>query len=425
MRLTIWRRGMQIVTAAVVLALVALQPARGADWPQWRGGPQRDAVSADTGLLKQWPQGGPPLAWKANGIGEGMGGVAVAAGHIYTSGDSGDSSWIFALNESDGTLVWKSKVGRGGSYGGAGHSYAGPRGVPTVDGERLYLLSQFGELVCFTTDGKEVWRADLVKDFGGGLPDWAYSESPLVDGEKVLCTPGGGKGTLLALDKNTGKALWQSKEWTEAAGYSSPIVATIGGVRQYIQHNPKTVAGIAADDGRVLWKASPSNPSLAIATPIEKDGLVYVTSGYGTGCHLFKVIPPAAGGSFSVEKVYSNRNMSNHHGGVILLGDYVYGSHDPGLLTCMDLVTGKVAWKNRSIGKGSIAIADGRLYLRSEKPPGQVALVEVTPDGYKELGSFTPPDGSGKPTWPHPVIANGRLYLRDQDSLLCYDIKAK
>ncbi|HEX4796108.1 MAG TPA: PQQ-binding-like beta-propeller repeat protein [Humisphaera sp.] len=395
------------------------------DWPQWRGG-DRDGVSKETGLPKQWPKGGPPLAWKANGIGGGMGGVSIAAGRVYVCGDSGDAACLFALNEADGKLLWKAKVGRGGVVGASGQSHPGPRGSPTVDGQRIYVLTQYGELSCISTYGKELWHVDLVQEYGGRMPTWAYSESPLVDGDKVICTPGSSKGTMLALNKQSGKFLWLSKEWTEEPQYSSAIVATIGGVRQYIQQTAPSVAGVAADSGKLLWKASRSEGKIAIATPIEKDGMVYVAAGYGVGCHLFKVTPPAAaGGKFSVQKVYDNRNMKNHHGGVILFGDYVYGSNDPGLLVCMDFKTGKVAWSNRSVGKGSIAIADGMIYLRSETPPGTMALVEATPQAYKQISTFTPPAGSGQPTWPHPVIANGRLYLRDQDVLLTYDIKVK
>lgn len=396
-----------------------------ADWPQWRG-PQGDGVSTETNLLEQWPEGGPPLAWKAAGIGAGMGAVSVADGRIYTSGDADDKAWLFALDEADGGIVWKAEVGRSGKIGFGSQHHPGPRGIPTVDGDKIYILGQFGDLVCFTKEGKEVWRVDLVENHGGKVPRWGYSESPLIDGDRVIVTPGGADGVVLAFDKSTGEPLWQSKEWTgDEAEYSSLIVSEIGGVRQYIQQTAGVVAGVAADDGRVLWKATREG-RIPVATPIEHDGLVYVSVGYGVGCHLFKVSPPSeAGGRFAVELVYSNKDMKNHHGGVILLDGYVYGSNDPGILTAMDFRTGEVAWQDRSIGKGSIAIADGRIYLRAEKSPGQVALIEATPDGYNLISTFTPPEQSGEYNWPHPVIANGRLYLRDQDALLSYDIRAR
>lgn len=412
--------------AAFVVWTLAAPFARGDDWPQWRG-PNRDGISRETGLLTQWPQEGPPLAWKATGVGTGHSSVSVANGRIFTMGDGPDGSYVRALDEKTGRPLWATKLGKAGGGGDGDPNRTGTRCTPTVDGDRLYVLGQYGELACLTTDGKVVWRADLVQDYGGEVQRWAYAESPLVDGDKLVCTPGGAKGAMLALDKSTGKPLWQSKEWTDQAQYSSPIIATIGGVRQYVQQTEKSVAGVAADDGRLLWKAGrPEGRVAVIPTPLEKDGLVYVAAGYGVGCHAFKVTPPAAaGGKFSVEPVYANKDMKNHHGGVILLGDHVYGTNDPGILTSMDFKTGQVAWTDRSVGKGSIVIADGRLYLRSEQPPGAMALVEATPEGYKEAGQFSPPAPSGKPTWPHPVIANGKLYLRDQDTLLCYDIAAK
>ena len=404
------------------------QPAAGAsaDWPQWRGA-KRDGISTETGLLERWPEEGPPLAWKATEVGTGHSSVSVAGGRVYTMGDGPDGSYVHALDEQSGKHLWSTKLGKAGGGEDRDPNRTGARCTPTVDGNNLFVLGQYGELACLTTDGKEVWRADLVGDYGGRVNRWAYAESPLVDGEKVIVTPGGAKGTMLALDKSSGKPLWQSKGWTEAAHYSSPIVATIGGVRQYVQQTEKSVAGVAADDGRLLWKADrPEGRVAVIPTPIEKDGLVYVAAGYGVGCHGFKVTPPAAGGGkFSVEQVYASKDMKNHHGGVILFGEHVYGTNDPGILTCMEFKTGKVAWSDRSVGKGAIVIADGRIYLRGEQSPGRVALVEATPEAYKEVSTFTPPDASGRSTWPHPVVANGKLYLRDQDVLLCYDVKAK
>ena len=416
----------RVASAVVVLLTLAASTAGAADWPQWRG-PDRDGISKETGLLERWPEGGPPLAWKAMGLGAGHSSVSVANGRIYTMGDGPDGSYVHALDENSGKHLWSTKVGRAGGGGDTTPNRTGTRCTPTIDGGKLYVLGQYGELACLTTDGKEAWRADLVKAHGGEVNRWAYAESPLVDGDKVICTPGGPRGTMLALDKVTGKPVWQSKEWTDKAHYSTPTIATIGGVRQYISQTEKSVAGVAADDGRLLWKASrPEGRTAVVPTPIEKDGLVYVAAGYGVGCHAFKVTPPAAaGGKFSVEQVYANKDMKNHHGGVILLGDHVYGANDPGILTCMDLKTGKVAWADRGPGKGSLVIADRRIYFRNEQSPGPVTLVQATPEAYREISSFTPPDASGRSTWPHPVVANGRLYLRDQDVLLCYDVKAK
>jgi outer membrane protein assembly factor BamB len=415
--------------ASLVVSSVALAgSAAAADWPQWRG-PDRDGISKETGLLEKWPEGGPPLLWSAKGLGDGHASIAVAGGRIYTMGDgAGGSSYVHALDEQSGKLLWSTKLGKAGGGEDRDTNRTGSRGTPTVDGDRLYVLGQYGEVACLNTaDGKELWRADLVKDYGGKINKWAYAESPLVDGVRVIVTPGGSKGTMLALDKNTGKPLWQSKAWTDEAHYATPTLATIGGVRQYVQQTEKTVAGVAADDGRLLWKIGrPEGRVAVVPTPIERDGLVFVAAGYGVGCNLFKVTPPAdAGGAFSVEPVYANKDMKNHHGGVVLLGDHVYGSNDPAFLVCMDFQTGKVAWRDREPGKGSMVIADGRIYFRNEQSPGKVTLVEATPDSYKELGTFEPPAPSGKSTWAHPVVANGKLYLRDQDVLHCYDVKKK
>ena len=412
-----------LAAIAVLIAFCFGATRASADWPRWRG-PNGDGISQDTGLLESWPEGGPPLAWKATGIGAGMGAVSVADGRVYTSGDLDGKAWLFALDEATGTHVWKAEVGPGGTIGFGSQFHPGPRGTPTVDGDKVYILGQFGDLVCFTTGGEEVWRANLVDDYGGKVPRWGYTESPLIDGNRLIVTPGGEDGILLALDKNTGARIWRSEGWSgEEPQYSSPILATIGGVRQYIQLTEQTVAGVAAEDGRVLWKTSREG-LIPVTTPIEEDGLVYISSGYGAGCRLFKVNPPAqSGGEFSVELVYANKDLKNHHGGVILLDGYVYGSNDPGILTAMNFRTGEVAWRDRSVGKGSITVADGHIYLRSEASPGQVALIEATPEAYREISVFTPPDQSGENNWPHPVIANGRLYLRDQDVLLSYDIR--
>ena len=391
------------------------------DWPQWRG-PNRDGVSAETGLLKEWPKGGPPLAWKATGLGAGYSSVSVAAGRLFTMGEIAGASSVIALDEKTGKLLWSAKVG--GTGGGDG--YPGPRCTPTVDGERVYAMNQFGDLVCVeAATGQEVWRKNLAKDFGGRMMSgWGYSESPLVDGERLVCTPGGSKGTLLALDKKTGAVLWQSKEFTDNAAYSSVIAAKVGGVPQYIQLTDASVAGVAPQDGRLLWRGPRRGATAVIPTPIVHDDHVYVTSGYGVGCNLFKVSMTSP--DFKAEQVYANKVMVNHHGGVVRLGDHLYGYSDGKGWTCQEFKTGKAVWQDKEkLGKGSLVCADGHLYLRCQDGPGAVVLIEASPDGWKEKGRFDQPDRSSANSWPHPVIANGKLYLRDQDVLLCYDVKAR
>ena len=390
------------------------------DWPQWRG-PGRDGISRETGLLQEWPAGGPNLLWKAKGLGASYSTVVLVGERIFTAGDKDGTAFVIALKRADGAPLWTAKLGKGGSVGWGGHE--GPRGTPTVEGDLLFAISQFGELACFeTATGNELWRKEFVKDFGGVRPEWGFSESPLVDGDNVVVTPGGSRGALVALNKKTGALVWRSEQFTDAAHYASIVVAEIAGVRQYIQLTAASVAGIAASDGKLLWRGARKGDVAVIPTPIYSDGMVYVTSGYGVGCNLFRITESK--GKFSAAQVYANKVMANHHGGVIKLGEYVYGHSDSKGWTCQDFRSGEAKWQDKEkLGKGSLAYADGRFYLREENKPGTVALIEATPDGYKEHGRFSPPERSTEQSWSHPVVAGGRLYLRDLDVLLCYDLK--
>jgi outer membrane protein assembly factor BamB len=332
------------------------------------------------------------------------------------------ASSLFALSAADGKVLWTVKIGAPG-----GNRNAGSRSTPATDGTLVFALGQAGELVCVEAEsGKTKWEKSLEKDFGGRRPGWWWSESPLLDGDRVVCTPGGSKGTVLALQKATGQALWQSSELTDRAHYTSLLAVDIGGIRQYLVLTDKSVAGVAAKDGKLLWRADRPGKTAVVSTPIYKDGIVFVTSGYGVGCNAFKV--SSEGGQFKAEELYSNKEMKNHHGGVVLVGDYLYGLDDPGRLKCMELKSGKVLWEDRSVGKGSVAYADGHLVVRSENERrGELALVEATSSGYKESGRFSQPElnTAKQPTWAHPVIFGGRMYIRDQGLLLCYDVKAK
>jgi outer membrane protein assembly factor BamB len=407
--------------ATIAAGIFAFHLAQAADWPQWRG-PNRDGISLETGLLRQWPKGGPPLAWKATGLGEGFASVAVVGGRIFTMGQDETSSFIHALDERTGKLLWSAKVGRKGAPGG----YPGPRCTPTVDGELVVALGQYGDLVGVeAASGQELWRKNLLKDFGGQMmSDWGYSESPLVDGERVVCTPGGSKGTLLALNKKTGAVLWQTKDFTDNAAYSSVVAVKIAGRPQYVQLTDASVASVAPADGKVLWRAPRRGSTAVIPTPIVHEDHVYVTSGYGVGCHLFKVSTTSP--DFKAEQLWANKVMVNHHGGVVRVGEHLYGYSDGKGWTCQEFKTGKAVWQDKEkLGKGAVAFADGQLYLRAESGAGTVVLLEATTAGWKEQGRFDQPDRSGASSWPHPAIANGKLYLRDQDVLLCYDVKAK
>lgn len=406
--------------AALACQLTLPSSAANADWFQWRG-PKRDGKSADTGLLKEWPVGGPPLLWKSKGLGGGYSSVSVSGDRLFTMGEQDGSSFVLALSRTDGKTLWSAKVGKAGAPGWGG--FSGPRCTPTVDGDLVYAVGQYGDMVCVeAASGKVVWRKHYEKDFGGPLPEWGFSESPVVDGDKVVVFPGGSQGAMVALNKRSGATVWRSTDLTDAAHYSSIIVEEINGVRQCIQLTAQNVVGIAATDGKVLWKAKRKGATAVIPTPIYENNHVFVTSGYGAGCNLFKV--SKSGDAFTAEQVYANKNMANHHGGVVLVDGHLYG-HDDKEWVCQNLKTGEVVWRNPGVGKGSVSFADGLLICRDEDNEGTVALVAPTPQGYTEKGRFNPPDRSSKNSWPHPTISGGKLYLRDQDVLLCYDLKAK
>jgi outer membrane protein assembly factor BamB len=406
-------------TFAPVLTLViaASINLKAADWPQWRG-IHRDGRSPEKGLLKEWPEGGPKLLWKASGLGSGYSTVSVSGGKIFTAGDQKETSHVVALNAADGKTLWTAKLGKPGAPGWGG--FGGPRATPTVDGQQVFAVDQWGELVCLDTDGKEVWRKNYAVDFQAKRPEWGFSESPLADGNQVVVTPGGPQGTVVALDRKSGRVLWQTRGLTDAAHYSSIIKATAHGVDQYIQLTAETLAGISPEDGKILWRAARKGRTAVIPDPIYHDGYVYVTSGYGEGCNLFKV--EKQGDAFSASQVYANNLMENHHGGVVLVDGFIYGHSDKKGWTCLEMKTGAVKWSDKSVGKGSLMFADGYLFLRQEDKQGTVAMAKATPEGLKVTAKFNPPDRSPKNSWAHPVIANGRLYLRDQDVLLCHDV---
>jgi outer membrane protein assembly factor BamB len=408
-----------ILLAACLCALTL--PAAANDWPQWQG-PDRTDVSKETGLLKSWPKDGPTQAWTNADLGIGYSAVAVVGDRIYTMGARDKKEYVLALDAKTGQQVWATEfaASQPRDHGD------GPRGTPTVDGNLLFALGDNGDLVCLDSEkGEKKWQVSLTsKEIGGGVPGWGYSESPLVDGDKVIVTPGGRHGTLAAFDKKNGSIIWQSKDWTDGAQYSSAVVATIGGVRQYVQLTGDSVAGVAADDGRLLWKYKRKGSTAIIPTPVVNDNFVYVTSGYGVGCNCIKI--NASGKDFQVEEVYANKNMVNQHGGVLLLDGKLYGYSDGGGWVCQDFQKGDVVWADKKLGKGSLTCADGRLYCYSEDN-GTVALAEASPAGWKETGRFTIPGKRPHAgwVWPHPVVANGRLYLRDQNQLFCYDVSAR
>jgi outer membrane protein assembly factor BamB len=403
------------------------------DWPQWQG-PDRDAVSRERGLLKEWPKDGPPLAWKVEGLGGGYSAPSVAAGRIFGMSNRGDDEVVWALSEKDGKTLWATPLGQAFPQQ-ARQGKEGPGCTPTVDGERLYVLGMGGDLACLQVkDGKVLWTRSLTRDFGGREPRWSYRESLLVDGDKVICTPGGPDATLAALDKKSGKTIWKSRvPGSPGPGYSSAIAIDFAGQRQYVQFTQKALVGVAASDGTFLWRYDKpaARTGINCSTPVYHNGLVFAAAAYGAGGGLAKLSKEDSGG-VKAEEVYFTKKMQNHHGGMIFHDGCLYGANggnEGGNLVCLDFQTGKVLWNERDRGgrgvpKGSVALADGRLYYRTEKD-GTVLLIEPSPERYIERGRFQQPERSGTWAWAHPVIANGKLYLRDQDVLLCYDVKAK
>lgn len=393
------------------------------DWPAWRG-PNRDGISRETGLLKEWPPEGPKLLWKATGLGEGNSTPSIVGKLLYVMGDRDGKEWVMALDwTGEGKQAWATPVG---PIRHKGNGFPGPRSTPTIDAGRLYTLGINGDLLCLDAGtGRVIWRHDLVGEFGGKVPAWGYSESVLIDGEWVVCTPGGQRATVLALRKADGRSVWASPVGDPAA-YSSIIEVSIGQgkqVRQYVQLTEKGLIGVNASDGKLLWRyGRRGNGHAKVTTTVWFGQTVFTATGYGSGSGALVRIEQTAEG-FSPQELYSTKGMKSHLGGMILLDGYLYGCNDPSILTCLKYETGQVMWTDRSSGRCSLLYADSVLYCRSEKGP--VSLVEATAEGFRLKGRFNQPDRSNKQSWPHPVIANGRLFLRDQDVLLCYDVQAE
>ena len=422
------------------------------DWPQWQG-PDRTAHSKETGLLQEWPKDGPPLAWKIKGLGGGDSAPSIAAGRIYAMGNSGEDEVVWAFSEKDGKEIWKSRLGAAFVQRGMPQSKEGPGATPTVDGDRLYVEGMGGDVSCVqVSDGKILWQKNLQTDFSGKIPTWSFRESPLIDGDKVIVTPGAQDAMLVALDKLTGKTIWKTEMPASPAGessgqaggrggfggrgggaaYSSPIAIDFEGIRQYVQLTAKGVFGVAATDGKFLWRYDrPANGmGINISTPLYHDGRVFASSAYGAGAGLAKLSKDGNGG-VKAEELWFSKNLENHHGGVVLIDGALFGANGGnggGYAVCLDFQTGEVLWNEkdadkRRLKKGSVAVADGRIYYRTEEGP--IVLIEPSRKEYLERGRFNQPDRTDKPAWSHPVIANGKLYIRDQDTLFCYDVKAK
>ena len=404
------------------------------DWPQWRG-PNRDGKSAETGLLQEWPEGGPPLAWRTKGLGAGYASLSVAGGRIFTTGDLEDGQYVLALKEDGGELLWKTRVGKAHDED---DERGGARATPTVDGDRLFTTNTDGEVLSLDVEtGKEIWRRSLIKDYGGflmkamGTYEWRFSESPLVDGRRVVVTPGHVDALMVAFDRDTGKEIWRTKGrplgpvGADGAGYSSAVVSEAHGVRQYVQLVGRGLIGADAETGKLLWNYNRVASEIAnIPTPLIHGNYVFGSAGYGTGSALVEI--EKSGDGLVAEEVYflDGDTLQNHHGGLILLDGTVYTGtgHNKGFPIAANFADGKILWgpiRNQGRDSSAIAYADGRLYFRFAD--GRMYLVEATPEEYREHGTFVIPEIE-RQSWSLQVIANGKLYLREQDNLFCYDI---
>ena len=405
------------LVATGVLALLAAGwagstgTAQTPEWHQWRGA-NRDGRSAETGLLQQWPASGPRQIWRATGAGEGYSSFSTSGGRLFTMGARGGTEYVMAFDLETGRKVWETPNGRRFRNDRGD----GPRGTPTVDGDRLYALGGSGTLACLDAQtGRPVWAVDVLDRFGGYNPNWGLSESPLVLGDRVLVNAGGRSASIVALNKQNGSVLWASGD--DPAAYSSAVTVRVGDVPTAVFFTARRALGVDVRDGRVLWGYERvANRTANIATPVVRGTRVFVSSDYGTGAALLDLVP--RGNGVEAREVYFTRDMRNHHASSVLERDHLYGFSST-ILTAMAFDTGTVAWRDRSVGKGSVIYADGRLYLFSEN--GVVGLAEATPDGYRERGRFRIAAGT-LPTWSHPIIASGRLILRDQDALYAYDI---
>jgi outer membrane protein assembly factor BamB len=418
---------MRRVLLALCLAASACAAAIAADtdWPQFRGA-DRTGVSKDKGLLKAWPKEGPPLAWKTEGIGVGFSSVSVMGDKVFTMGDLEKACFLFGIDRKSGKKLWELKVGP------TGGSYSGPRCTPATDGELVFGLGQHGDLVCANAKtGKEVWRKSFTDDFKGESGGWNFTESPLIDGDHLIVTPGGSEASMVALEKKTGKVVWKGVvPRGDTAGYASPVIAEFGGTKQYVNLMANGLVSFDAKTGKMLWRYGTKGNRFGgntanIPTPIIRGEYVFASAGYGRGGALLKVTKK--GNEFAVEEVYWKQELNNKHGGVILVGDRLFGDHDSdGRPWCADFKTGEVLWSREGRGSGggsaSLTSADGKLYIRYSD--GWVVLVDATTDSYKEISAFKVPNGRSD-TWAHPVVVGGKLYIRERDVLWCYNVAAK
>jgi outer membrane protein assembly factor BamB len=411
---------MRRLITTILMTLVWTSVARSDDWPQWRG-PQRTGISKETGLLQVWPATGPALRWKATEIGTGYSSPSIVHGRVYLQTTHNNDEFTLTLDEKTGAKIWEVPIGKVGKN--RGPQYPGTRSTPTVDGDRIYCLASDGELTCLdSAKGDTKWKKHLRQDLGGADGNWAYSESVLIDGDVLVCTPGGSDSALAALNKNTGETIWKSTVPDGGtAEYASIMIVDQGPVKQYVTFLRKGLVGVDAKTGKFLWMYNKTiDQGANILTPIVVGERVF-SAGSRTGGGLVQL--KADGGGVTADPIYFARTVAPSIGGAVLVDGNLYGTSGDTMF-CADFDTGKVKWTDRAVGPASLCYADRRLYVRGHGS-GDVVLVEPSPEGYREKGRFTQPDRSKTQAWPHPVVANGGFYLRDQGVLLCYDVAAQ
>ena len=399
------------------IALLVAAPAAAGDWPQFHG-PRRDNISTETGLLKRWPQGGPKLLWTARGLGHGFSSVSIAGGRIFTAGNIGDSTVVTSL-DTGGKTQWQVKCGGAWTRQGL---HPGTRGTPTLDGDRVYYETPLGDLACLDANsGRKLWGLNILRQFGGKNIQWALSESVLLDGDRLICCPGGPEAGVVALNKRTGEVVWKCPTG-DRAGYASPVLVEHKGLRMIITLTLKAMIGVNADTGKLLWRVEHvSYADENVLRPVYHDGHVFIST-VAAGSRKWKV--NVQGTAASVEQVWRNKHMDNHHGGVVLLDGHLYGSscaYNRSKWICLDWRSGKALYVDAGVGKGSLTVADGMLYILGEG--GTMGLVSPSPEAHTVVSRFEPPKGGKGPWWAHPVVSAGRLYVRHSDLLYAYDVR--
>ena len=412
---------LRFVAAIATLNLLvagSLASAEAPSWPVFHG-PNGDNISTETGLLKEWPEDGPPLVWTAEGIGEGYASVSLAGGVIYTAGNIEDNTVITAM-DLDGEIKWQAECGKAWTGGPAG-----TRATPTIDGDRLYYENPYGDVVCLdVAGGKKIWGLNILEEFDGKNIIWALSESVVIDGDHAICCPFGKKASVVALDKKTGEVVWTAAGTGDMAGYATVSIVEFAGHRMILAMSGKALVGVDAENGKLLFRYQHETKYDVNATqPIFKDGMVFITSGYGAGSEMVKLT--ASGGKITAEQAWETKDLDNHHGGVILLDGYLYGADMQRSWICLDWETGQTKYSDGGVGKGALTCADGMLYTQAENEKKRtLGLVKPTPEGHQLVSQFAFPEGGQGRVWAHPVVCDGRLYIRHGDKLYVYNVKA-